>query len=126
MGRLVLDSSVVIALMERNNERHSMVLEHFSNSENTFILSAITVSEVLVRPAQNGNSLEASKNLKRFTDEIVDVNFDIAVAAAEIRASHSLKLPDAIISATATLARATLVTLDRKLAKAHAGAILLG
>ena len=126
MGRVVLDTSVVIALLEGKNERHSMAVEHFGNEINTYILSAVTIAEVLVRPSQLGTAADAVKSLKRFADEIIDLDFELAAQAAQIRASKYLKLPDAIISATAQAARATLVTFDAKLAKAHKGSVLLG
>lgn len=125
MGRVVLDSSVLIALMDRNNERHTMVLSHLTSEQSTYVISTISFAEVLVLPHRQGKATDAEKSLRNFVHEMIDVSPEVAAQAAAIRASKGLKLPDAIISATAELARATLLTFDQKLAQAHKESVLL-
>jgi len=57
--------------------------------------------------------------------EIIDVSISIATKAAELRASSKIKLPDALIAATAIEKGLTLLTFDEKLAKRVPGAELL-
>ena len=125
MGRIALDTSALIALTESSNERHAMVLEHLQQSEDVYIISAVTLAEALVRPFQIGNEPTALKKIMKFVESVIDVDAELAVAAAEIRAKKKLKMPDSIISATALREKATLVTFDQQLAKAHSGSVLL-
>jgi predicted nucleic acid-binding protein len=127
MGRVVLDSSVLIALYDRNDLHNEVVLTKFRSQVNQYEISAITLMETLVAPFADG---PATSDLVRAAIEstisiIHPVTEEIAVAAARLRAKTKMKVPDALISATATLARAPLWTLDARLAKAHRGAVLI-
>jgi predicted nucleic acid-binding protein len=125
MGRIVLDTSVLIAANEVSHERHTIVFQYLNQTEDSLIISAVSLSEFMVHPLRRGNKARPLKTVLKFVDEIVSVDVELAVLAAEIRAEHNLKLPDAIISATAIISKGTLVTLDQKLARMHKGAVLL-
>ena len=56
---------------------------------------------------------------------IFDVTASIAQRAAQLRSSSKIKLPDALIAATAIEEGLTLLTFDEKLAKRVPGAELL-
>ena len=127
MGRVVLDSSVLIALYNRNDLHNKIVLTKFGSQVNQYEISAITLMETLVAPFADGPT---TSDLVRAAIEstiliIHPVTEEIAVAAARLRAKTKMKVPDAIISATATAAGAPLWTCDQKLAKAHKGAVLI-
>ncbi|MEK6649193.1 MAG: PIN domain-containing protein [Actinomycetota bacterium] len=127
MGRVVLDSSVLIALYNRNDLHHGIVLTKFGSESNQYEISAIGLMETLVAPFADGPGT-SDRVLTAIDGSIAvihPVTERIAVAAAKIRAKTKMKVPDAIISATATLVGAQLWTLDRRLAKAHKGAVLI-
>ena len=82
------------------------------------VLPASAFAEVLVGPSRKGPSEVALVRnfVARVPIDIESLNAEIAVAAAALRARHpSLKLPDALVVATASRLEADyLVTTDRK------------
>ena len=68
------------------------------------IVSVITEAELIVKPEKDGNT-EAIERIGDLLSEdgiyVIDVNRRIARKAASLRAQSGLKLPDAIIVATA-------------------------
>lgn len=127
MGRVVLDSSVLIALYDKTDAHHPAVTQMFQESVDQYEISVLSITEALTAPMRaSARSKERITHAIRVAvSEIHPVTEDIAVKAAEVRVITGLRTPDAIISATATLVGARLWTLDRKLAKAHKGAVLI-
>ncbi len=127
MGRVALDSSVLIALINGNDLHHDAVYSRFESEENVYELSAVALAETLVGPFEE--SLRRANEVKREVGLVIDsiepVSEEVAVEAAKIRATSKLRIPDSMISASARLNGATLWTLDKKLAKAHKGAVLV-
>jgi len=127
MGRVILDSSVLIAFYDEQDAHYSSVHRQFEERVDQYEISALTITEVLTAPLARSSS-NREKFLEAVTGGIQAVHpvtEEIAVLAGSVRVATGLKTPDAIISATATLAGATLWTLDKKLAKAHKGAVLI-
>jgi predicted nucleic acid-binding protein len=127
MGRVVLDSSVLIAMFYDGDVHFDAVANKLRDEENTYMISTISLAETLTHASGKGSrqiELIVSRIQGAMT-EIVEVDQEIAIAAAKIREKTKVKIPDAIISATATLAGAELWTLDQRLAKAHKGAVLI-
>ena len=124
MGLVLLDSSVLIRLINSDDKHHALIMQNFENSS-LYTISALTLTEVLPHAVANGVAKAAHESFAQKLHQIVDVSQEIAVAAAHVRARTGLRTPDAIISATATAARATLWTCDAALAKAHKGARLI-
>jgi predicted nucleic acid-binding protein len=127
MGRVVLDSSVLIAMFYDGDVHFDAVANKLRDEENTYMISTISLAETLTHASGKGSrqiELIVSRIQGAMT-EIVDVDQEIAIAAAKIREKTKVKIPEAIISATATLAGAELWTLDQRLAKAHKGAVLI-
>ncbi len=125
MARVVLDSSVLIALLNVHDRHHQSAVDA-TQSRNEFLISAISLSECLV--ARFRDSKEAAESTLvgiRKVADVIDVDLEIAMIASEKRASSALKTPDAIISATATREKAALWTFDKKLALAHPKSKLL-
>lgn len=125
MGRVMLDSSVVIASLKESDIHHKSAKNALLAADHEYCMSAITVSEVLVQYAASRDFGRISATLLESIPTVFEVNTDIAVASARVRYAQKLKTPDAIISATAKAHSAELWTFDRKLAKAHKGAVLL-
>jgi predicted nucleic acid-binding protein len=75
------------------------------------LISRITWMEILVG-AQGDDD-----NLRDFMDahfEVISIDLDIAESAVRLRRSHHLRLPDAIIWATAQVRGAVLITRNTK------------
>lgn len=123
MGAVVLDASVVLALLDSSDTTHvasvGAVREARARSD-SLLLPASALSEVLVGSMRQGPSLV--DNTLRFVDRIVDsvapADRDVALHAARLRAGHrSLRLPDALVVGTALVHEAQLLTCDRALGR---------
>ena len=124
MGRVVLDSSCLIALFNVNDS-HNKTIRSRITELNTYTASTISITESLVRENESNSFKNQLATFKTLVTEIIPVNEEIALMASEIRARHLIKTPDSIISATAIQTRAILWTFDKSLAKAHSGAVLI-
>ncbi len=124
MGLVLLDSSVLIGLINSEDKHHALIMQNFETSS-LYTISALTLTEVLPLAVAKGVAKAAHESFAKRLHQIVDVSQEIAVSAAHVRAKTGLRTPDAIISATATASGATLWTCDAALAKAHNGARLL-
>jgi predicted nucleic acid-binding protein len=127
--RMVVDTSVVIAYL-KGNEAISEVATFFfdelvATDRNPAVFSAVTVAEVLTKPiAAGGTALSAARTfMLAFPGlEIRSTDFLGAADAARLRATCGIKIPDALIAATATLTSSRwLVTNDRVLRDQLAG-----
>lgn len=124
-GRVVLDAGVLIALFDADDAHNPAAAESVKKvlkSRGSFLLSAATYAEFLVGPMRKGPMFvrRAESHFRLIRDiEIVDVDVDHARRAALRRAEdRRLKLPDALVIATADLAGAERVlTTDRRLAR---------
>ena len=127
MGRVTLDSSVLLAILNSGDIHHDAVVKHLTGRVDQFSISTITLVETLMYAYKE--STRAGAKYKAAIDlavkEIFPVDEAVALEASKLRAKTNLRTPDAIISATATLAGAELWTLDQKFAKAHKGAVLI-
>ena len=124
MGLVLLDSSVLIALINPIDKHHNVVMQNFE-AASLYAISALTLTEVLPHAAAKGSMQEVYAKFAQKLHQIVEVSQEIALSAAFVRAQTGLRTPDAIISATATAAKATLWTCDARLAKFHKGARLI-
>lgn len=104
----VLDTNVVLYLLG------GRLAEALPDGD--FFISVMTELELLsyARIDEEGE-LSIRSLLKDLT--IVDLNDDVKAAAVRLRRSNRLKLPDAIVCATAYTLSATLLTLDSTLLK---------
>jgi predicted nucleic acid-binding protein len=102
MGVALLDTSIVIAALNRDDALHEAAGQavRAERDRHTLAISALTYAELLVGPIRaDGWALEL---VERFAAQvrIVDLSPDVARLAAELRAARGLKLPDAVIVAT--------------------------
>lgn len=127
MGRVVLDSSVLIAMFYDGDIHSKSVAKKLEAEEHSYLISAISLAETLIQAFRV--SLEEGERIKErilyAVSEVILVDGNVASEAARIRGKTGMKIADALISATATLNGAQLWTLDRKQAKAHKGAVLI-
>ena len=115
MGQLILpscsaiyvDTSVVIYTIEGNPDYYSLLeplWSKFYAGEIQIISSDLTLMEVLVVPLRNGNNVlvgDYEELLLSSQMQLIPINQSILRQAANLRATTSLKTPDAIHAATA-------------------------
>lgn len=121
MGLIHLDAGVVIGLLDATDAHHepaTRTLAEAVRSGDRLAMAASAFAECLVGPSRRGQrAVEIVDDLfVRLPIEIVRLDADIARMAAGIRAKHtSVRLPDALVMATAAHAEADrLVTTDRR------------
>ena len=126
MARVVLDSSVLIALLSESDSHHDAA-KKATTIKHQYSISAITLSEVLIAPFRHSPKVASATQqaITQSIEQIVAIDSTIASLGASIRANTKISLPDALISATASSLNAQLWTCDRALAKAHKGSILI-
>ena len=125
MAGLILDSDALLAIMNSDDGHHESIKKRLLQGEDSLSISVVTYSEALVYPYQEDNYVAMSEGIQALVNEIHDVTVSIATRAAQIRAVSKVKLPDALIGATAIEKGLTLLTFDEKLAMRIPGAELL-
>ena len=120
MGLAVVDAGVVIGLLERADAHHDVATQALQDAVergDRLALPASALAEVLVAPSRRGDDeIRVVIGLvQRVPLDVVPLDEPIAVAAAALRAKHAaLKLPDALVVATASVLGADwLLTTDR-------------
>ena len=123
MGSLVVDSSAVIAASNGRDPLHSQAVElaaRWRLPSTRALLPAVAYSEILVVPIRLGRGDEMRADIASAGLEVVPVDEEIARVAARARAKRrGLRLPDALVIATALVHGADLATLDRRMRDAH-------
>ena len=113
MALVVLDASVVIAFRDSGDAHHTRAVAAVTaHQADELVLPASAYAEALVGPARRGAAAMASygqfisgvvRRIERLTQEV-------ARQAARLRSRHhSLRLPDALILATADVLNAPVV-----------------
>ncbi len=114
---IVLDASVVIALLEAKDPHHEGAKAFLTAAATEpWIINVLTMAEVLVAPARAGFLHEAQAALALLDLRIEDLAADQAEGLALLRAESGLKMPDACVLLTAVNRGASLATFDTKLA----------
>jgi len=121
MGLIHLDAGVIIGFLDGDDAHHDparATLTDALDRADRLSIASSALAECLVGPARRSQkAMELVRTMiDRLPASIVDLNADIATQAAVLRARHrSLKLPDALVIATAASSGADLlVTTDRK------------
>jgi len=121
MGITVLDAGVVIAGLDAEDAHHAAAIGALAVARrrgDSFVLPASAYAEMLVRPALAGAEIvsRADAALGALGIKIASIDRDIARGAATLRARYaSLRLPDALVIATAAYVDADfLLTTDRR------------
>jgi predicted nucleic acid-binding protein len=121
---VVLDSDAVVAFLDRGDAHHAAADEAIRGllGKDRLFASAVTYAEVLTGARLGRHDEERVRGF--FTDlisEILPVDAEVADKAADLRSRRkSLRMPDALILATAELQPEVdlVVTGDRQAAKA--------
>ena len=116
MGVALLDTSIVIALLNRDDALHEAASQavRAERDGNALAISALTYAKLLVGPLRAGG--RALEVVDRFAAQvrIIDLSPEIARRAAEERVARGLKLPDAVIVATGLLHADLILTADTR------------
>ena len=123
--RIALDTSIFIYYLEANPTYEEMAGEVFTwleRSPHTAVTSTITMTELLVHPYRAANEELVNQHyslLSSFPNlDWVAPDLAIADTAAQLRAQHRLRTPDALQAATAIRRGATaFLTNDAGLAR---------
>lgn len=105
MALVVLDASAIIAFLDPDDALHDAAVQTLAKHQHDELLIPSTVyAEILVAPYRRGGEAvaEVEAFLADFAVRIEPTTPAIARAAAKLRsASRSLRLPDALVLATA-------------------------
>lgn len=131
MGSVVVDTSVVIALLDPSDGHHTTATAAYLSRRwrSQFILSAVVLSECLVAISRYGSDQVDLRRraIRSGFGPVRAVDEPVAVAAAALRATHpSLRAPDAFILATAMVDEADeVLTCDRRWAEVDTRVVVL-
>lgn len=121
MGLMHLDAGIVIGVLDSYDAHHSAassVLREALAHGHQLEMAASAFGECLVGPSRRGPAAVAvvRELFQRVPISVVALDADTAAAAALLRATHpSLRLPDALVIATASQRSADqLLTTDRR------------
>lgn len=108
-GRYLLDTNAIINLL--NDERADF---SFREKKGVYFVSIITEIELL---SFKNLTKEDETSIKKLLPEacIINIDTDIKNKTIELKKKKKIKLPDALICATAVVRRLTLVTDDKDL-----------
>ena len=132
MGLIVLDSSVVIALLDPSDIHHDkcfLAYESKKNEDNSiFFISTITLAESLVGAIKNSYEF-ALRIFVRISEEIgslIDFKPETAWQTASLRSNSAISFADAAIIATAYNLKAELWSCDQKMIRKYKKVRYLG
>jgi predicted nucleic acid-binding protein len=118
---LILDASVLIGLLDTADGHHARAIDDVEAADQDgrqLLLPASAYSETLVAFARGRRLGEARRAIAAMGIRVVSLTDTIAERAAELRARHTrLRLPDAIVLATAQELDGSLLSYDRKLSQ---------
>jgi len=102
---VVLDASVVIAFLDPDDALHDAAVDALTEHQHDELLIPLSVyAEILVAPYRRGETAvaEVETFLADFSIRVEAMTPSIARAAAQLRStSRSMRLPDALVLATA-------------------------
>jgi predicted nucleic acid-binding protein len=121
VAALILDASVTIGLLDTADAHHARAIDDVEAADKAgkrLLLPASAYSETLVAFARADRVDEAREAIVAMGITVVALTEAIAERAAGLRARHEkLRLPDAIVLATAQASGGALLSYDRRLAE---------
>jgi predicted nucleic acid-binding protein len=121
VATLILDASVLIGLMDRSDPHHATAVDDVETADHagrSLQTPASAYSETLVAFARADQVPQARAAVAAMGITVTPLTAVIAERAAALRAMHSgLRLPDALVLATAREVDADLLTYDQRLAQ---------
>ena len=104
MSGKLIDTNILIYLSKRKLD-----LEKIAFKDTHLAISVITYMEVLGFKFENLSEKKSIEHLCKYFP-IIDLNHEIVEKVISIRQNHKIKLPDAIILATAIVSKMELIT----------------
>ncbi len=129
MALTVLDSGVVIGLLDRSDPLHgAATAAMLAHSADDLRLPASAYAECLVGPARRGRLDDARSRLNELQLQVEPLTGAMAERAAELRSRfRSLRLPDVLVIATAEILGAdAILTGDAAWRRANPRVLLVG
>lgn len=121
MEALILDASVLIGLLDTADAHHARSIDDVEDADRAgrqLLVPASAYSETLVAFARARRIADAREAVAAMGIGVTPLTAGIAEQAAELRAHHGrLRLPDAIVLATAQELGCELLSYDRQLAQ---------
>lgn len=118
-GVIVLDASVLIAYLDRDDVQHARAEGLLAEEiDDDFAANALTLAEVLVAPAREGRLDAAREALDDLEVKELPLPADSAVKLAHLRAATNLKMPDCCVLLAAEEAQARVASFDARLNQA--------
>lgn len=121
MGSVVLDASVIIAVFDPLDMHHLPALSAIQRAHvdgHRFLVPASVLSEVLVGEARRNAGIveHRTAGVNRLFGACRVIDEEVAATAAQLRARHrALRLPDALVIATAVVdGAASILTADKR------------
>jgi predicted nucleic acid-binding protein len=121
VAALILDASVLIALLDTADAHHERSIEDTEAADRAgrkLLAPASAYSEALVAFARADRLEEAREAVTAMGISIAPLTMEIAERAAKARSEHErLRLPDAIVLATSRKLEAGLLSYDDRLSR---------
>ncbi|HET7388384.1 MAG TPA: PIN domain-containing protein [Nocardioidaceae bacterium] len=119
MGSLILDASVLIALLDRADPHYARAVEEVEAADqdgDDLVAPASAYSEALVAFAREARVDDAREAIVAMGIEVAPLDAGTAEKAAALRARHDrLRLPDAMVLATAQQLGGRMLSYDQRL-----------
>lgn len=119
MGALILDASVLIALLDRADPHYARAVEEVEAADHDgedLVAPASAYSEALVAFARRSRVSDAREALVAMGIEVAPLDAATAGEAAALRARHDgLRLPDAMVLATSHELGGRMLSYDQRL-----------
>jgi predicted nucleic acid-binding protein len=121
VAALILDATVLIGLLDTADAHHAVAIDDVEAADRAgtpLLTPASAYSEALVSFARAGRVADAREAVAGMGISVTPLTSMIAERAAQLRAGHDgLRLPDAIVLATAQNLDADLLTYDDRLSR---------
>jgi predicted nucleic acid-binding protein len=121
MGIALLDSSVVIGFLDSDDSLHKVADAAVRDAarHHVFVVSVVTLAELLTGALLGHHDEDTVRRFFAMTvSRHIPLGEPEAERAADLRANHrSLRMPDALIAATAELNADVMITADGRLPK---------
>lgn len=103
---VVLDADAIIGFLDRSDALHEAATraigEHLDRGEERLVASAVTYAEVLTGVLLGHQDERPVRGFfAELVAEVIAVDIEIAEAAARLRSEGRLRMPDALVLATA-------------------------
>lgn len=113
---IVVDAGVLIGLLDDRDAHHKSAVAILEREQPPYLVHSLTLAEVLVGPAKRNREEEVWRDLRSIGVEVADLGDGDSLTLAQLRAEHSLKMPDTCVLAAAVHHGVPLATFDHRLA----------